>query len=55
MLGEKETNKYLGILEADTIKLAEMKEKIKREWTNEWTREKENSWRCIRPYILETI
>ena len=30
-LGEKETNKYLGILEADTIKHEEMKEKIKKE------------------------
>ena len=27
-LGEKETYKYLGILEADTIKQLEMKEKI---------------------------
>ena len=27
MLGEKETNKYLGILEADTIKQVEMKER----------------------------
>ena len=27
-LGEKETYKYLGILEADTIKHAKMKEKI---------------------------
>ena len=27
-LGEKETYKYLGILEADIIKQAEMKEKI---------------------------
>ena len=27
MLGEKETNKYTGILEADTIKHAEMKKK----------------------------
>ena len=26
-LGEKETDKYLGILEADTIKQVEMKEK----------------------------
>ncbi len=26
-LGEKETNKYLGILEADTIKQVEMKER----------------------------
>ena len=29
-LGEKETYKYLGILEADTIKHAEMKEKMKK-------------------------
>ena len=29
-LGEKETNKYLGILEADNIKQVEMKVKIKR-------------------------
>ena len=28
-LGEKETYKYLGTLEADTIKQVEMKEKIK--------------------------
>ena len=27
MLGEKETYKYLGMLEADTIKQGEMKEK----------------------------
>ena len=31
-LGEKETYKYLGILEADTIKQKEMKEKIKKEY-----------------------
>ena len=31
-LGEKETYKYLGILEADTIKQVEMKEKIKKEY-----------------------
>ena len=30
-LGEKETNKYLEILNADTIKQVQMKEKIKRE------------------------
>ena len=29
-LAESETNKYLGILEADTIKQAEMKEKIQK-------------------------
>ena len=27
-LGERDTNKYLGILEADAIKQVEMKEKI---------------------------
>ena len=32
MLGEKETYKYLGILEGDTIKQVEMKEKIKKEY-----------------------
>ena len=31
-LGEKETYKYLGILEVDTIKQMEMKEKIKKEY-----------------------
>ena len=30
--GETETNKYLGILEADTIKQMKMKEKIKKEY-----------------------
>ena len=31
-LGEKETYKYLGILEADTVKQVQMKEKIKKEY-----------------------
>ena len=31
-LGEKETYTYLGILEADTIKQVEMKDKIKKEY-----------------------
>ena len=31
--GEKETYKYLGILEAGTIKQVKMKEKIKKEYT----------------------
>ena len=31
-LGEKESYKYLGILEADTIKQVEMKEKIQKEY-----------------------
>ena len=33
--GEKETYKYLGILEADTIIHAEMKEKIKKNTSGE--------------------
>ena len=37
-LGEKETYKYLSILEADTIKQLEMKDKIQ----NEYLREPEN-------------
>ena len=32
MLSEKETSKYLRILEVNTIKQAEMKEKIKKEY-----------------------
>ena len=35
MLGEKGTCKYLGILETDTIKEVEMKEKIKKNTTEE--------------------
>ena len=31
-LGEKETYKYLGIFEADTIKQEKMKDKIKKEY-----------------------
>ena len=31
-LGENETNKYLGILEADTSKQVEMKDKIRKEY-----------------------
>ena len=31
-LAENETNKYLGILEADTIKQVEMKNKIQKEY-----------------------
>ena len=30
MLGEKETYKYLGVFEADTIKQVQMKDKIKK-------------------------
>ena len=32
MLGEKDNYKYLGILEADTIKQADVKEKINKEY-----------------------
>ena len=31
-LGENETYKYLGILEADTVKQVEMKDKIRKEY-----------------------
>ena len=34
-LGEKETYKYLGILEADIIKLVEMSEKIRKNISGE--------------------
>ena len=34
-LGEKETYKYLGMLEADTIKQVEMKEKIRKNISGE--------------------
>ena len=37
MLGEEENYKYLGLLEADTIKQVEMKEKFKKSIT--WERE----------------
>ena len=39
-LGEKETYKYLGILEADTIKHVKMKDKIKKEFLKKVTRNK---------------
>ena len=42
-LAENETNKYLGILEADTIKQVEMKGKIPKEYlrrTKKTTRDK---------------
>ena len=35
LLGEKETYKYLGILEADTIKQVEMKEKLRKNISEE--------------------
>ena len=41
MLGEKETYKYLGILEADTIKQVEVKEKFKKRISQE---NEETTW-----------
>ena len=43
MLGEKETYKYLGILEVDTIKHAEMKKKKRIPWKNEKTSVNQNT------------
>ena len=37
--GEKETYKYLGIFEADTIKQVEMKDKIKKEYLRSYSRQ----------------
>ena len=39
-LAENETYKYLGILEADTIKQVEMKNKIQKEYLRKTTRDK---------------
>ena len=47
-LEEKET--YLAILEADTIKKEEMKEKIKKEYLN-WTRKLLETKSCCRNLI----
>ena len=41
MLEEKETYKYLGILEADNTKQSEMKEKLK----NNASGKRENYWK----------
>ena len=46
MLGEKETYKYLGILEADTIKQMEMKEKIQKEYLRRTTKLLETKLSC---------
>ena len=40
-LGENETYKYLGILEADTIKQVQMKDKIQKEYRR---RTKKTTW-----------
>ena len=49
-LREKETYKYKGILEADTIKKVEMKEKIKKEYLR-WTRKLFETKLCSRNLI----
>ena len=41
-LGEKKNYKYLGILEADTIKQVEMKEKVKKEYIRQTRKVLEN-------------
>ena len=50
--GEKENYKYLGILEADVIKQAEMKEKIRKEYLRR-TRELPETKSCSRSLIKE--
>ena len=50
-LGENETYKYLGILEADTIKQVEMKDKIQKEYlrrTKKLLETKLSSWNLIK-------
>ena len=51
-LGEKETCKYLGILEADTIKQVEMKEKKLKEYLRR-TRKLLETKSCCRNFIKE--
>ena len=52
-LGEKETYKYLGILETDKIKQVEMKEKIKKEYPRR-TRKLLETKLCNKNFILFT-
>ena len=50
-LGENETYKYLGILEADTIKQVERKDKIQKEYlrrTRKLLKTKHSSWNLIK-------
>ena len=51
-LGEKETYKYLIILEADTIKQVEMKERKKQKEYLKWTRKLPETKRCCRNLII---
>ena len=48
-LGEKETYKYLGILEADTIKQVEMKDKIQKEYLRRTRKLLETKLFCRNP------
>ena len=45
-LGENETYKYLGILEADTIKKVEMKDKIRKEYPRRTRKLLETKFSC---------
>ena len=47
MLGENETYKYLGILEADTIKQVKMKDKVKKEYLRRTRNLQETKVSCI--------
>ena len=50
-LGEKETYKYLGVLEADTLKQVELKDKIRKEYprrTRKLLETKLSSWNLIK-------
>ena len=52
-LGEKETYKFLGILEVDTIKQVEMKDKIQKEYLR---RTRNYSWKiCLAETLLKEI
>ena len=51
-LGEDETYKYLGILEADTIKQVEMKDKIQKEYLRKTRKLLETKLSC-RNFIKE--
>ena len=51
-LGEKETYKYLGILEADTIKQLEMKKKIQKEISQENSKTTRDKTLLQKPYQI---
>ena len=49
-LGEKETYKYMGILEADTIKQVEMTDKTKKEYLRRSEKLLWTKLSCSKPY-----